>query len=221
MLGDDSVNARRKFIELKEEYKNNKFEIYDLTISSLAELPKWLYQSQGLFETQKVFFGENLTSKKELREELKKYGEAIHDIILFEDKLEERSAKTYFPKAQLFTYKFPTTIFKLLDALYPSNIKTVITYINQLRDTVDENILFFMISKRIRELLLVKQNLSLSSKVASWQVQQLKTQAKHWDLKNLTRCYESLFKIDVQNKTSSTHYSISQALDILFCYFVR
>ncbi|HLL60330.1 MAG TPA: hypothetical protein VK338_01310 [Candidatus Nitrosocosmicus sp.] len=223
VLGDDTVRSRQEYLRLKKEYEDKDYEIHQLTLDSLNNLHNWLGESQDLFHSKKVFFGEQLLSKKENREKLKEYDtrDGDIDIVIWEEKMEERVAQFLFTNAKLIVQKLPVSIFKLLDSLYPSNLKQVNGYLTELGKSIDENILFFMIAKRIRELILIKYNVTSSKKAAAWQIERLRSQANNWDESKLLKFYDSLHRIDVQNKTSKNYYSLKDALDILFCYYVR
>ncbi len=222
ILGDDVSESRNEFVKLKEDYKNKGYEISLLNESNILELDKWLYQSQRLFSEKKVFFGENLLSKKEFREILKKYDTKAQetDFILWEEKLEGRIVKFIFQNAKIHQSKLPYNIFKFLDSVYPANLEVTINYLNQIFGDVDENIILYMLQKRLRDLILIKNNLKTEKKLAEWQIYKLKSQAEKWMGDKLVTFYDALYRIEVRTKTSSGYYSIKKSLDILFCYYL-
>jgi hypothetical protein len=222
-LGEDTVSSRKNFIQLRSTYTEKGYEIYPLALSNLSELDKWLYQSEGLFQLKKAFFGENLLSKKEHRKLLEAFDttDTNVDIVIWEEKIEDRIAKFFFKHAKINSHKLPASIFSYLDSLIPGNLSEINSQLTTINESIDENIIFFMTVKRIRELILVSEGKIPGKKLATWQIARLSTQAKKWDINNLLSFYEALYRIDVQNKTSSNYYSLNQALDILFCYYVR
>jgi hypothetical protein len=222
ILGDDVGESRNEFIKLKEDYKNKGYEIYLLNQFNLLELDKWLYHSESLFSKKKVFFAENLLSQKENKSLLKNYDtlDKEVDFIFWEEKLEEKVARRIFKHAKILSFKLPYNIFKFLDSIYPVNLKMVINYLNSLSGTVDENIILYMLGRRIRDLILIKNNLKPEKKLADWQVFRLKNQAKNWTNDQLISFYDSLYRIETSVKTSKNYYPIKKSLDILFCYYL-
>lgn len=222
MLGDDSVASRQKFIQLKEEYKKKQYDIITLDSYTIVEMDKWLYQSIGLFAQKKAFFGENLLSKKENKELLKKYDTTGTDIDIFilEESLEDRFAKYIFKNAQFYISKLPYTIFKLLDAIYPSNRAEALFLLDAISKTINEHMILVMMQRRIRELLLIKADLKPDKKLADWQIKRLKIHIAKWDEKKLALLYDSLYRIEVFSKTNGHYYSVKKALDIVLFYFL-
>lgn len=221
LLGDNVGESRKEFIRLKNEYRKKGYEIFEINGNNIGELDKWLYQSSSLFSQKKVFFGENLLGKKEQKEILKKYDTKEKEInfILWEE-IEERTAKFIFKNAKILAFKLPYNIFKFLDSVYPSNLSATITLLTQISSHIEENIILYMLQKRIRNLILIKNTLQPERKLADWQIYRLKSQARKWRDEQLTSFYDSLYRIEVFAKTSKNYYSIKKALDILFCYYV-
>lgn len=222
ILGDDTIASRQKYIQLKEEYKKKKHDIITLDSSSLLKMDQWIYQSIGLFASKKVFFGENLLSKKEQREFLKKYDttHSDRDICIWEELLEDKVAKYFFKNAVFSVSKLPHTIFKLLDALYPSNKHQALTLLDTLSKKINEHMILVMIQRRIRDLIILKGGLKPEKKLADWQIARLKMQAGEWDERKLTLLYEALYRVEVLSKTSGHYYSVKKALDIVMFYFL-
>lgn len=222
ILGDDIEESRREFVRLKEEYKNKGYEVFLLNEFNLSELDKWLYQSDSLFSRKKVFFGENLLSQNQGKNLLKKYDtlEKEIDFIFWEEKLEEKTAKKIFKYAKIHLFKLPYTIFKFLDSVYPSNLQLSIHHLNKISQIVNENIILYMLQERLRDLILIKNNLKPEKKLADWQIRKLKTQSRYWQEKELISFYDALYRIEEAIKTGKSYYSIKKSLDILFCYYL-
>ncbi len=222
ILGDDNTASRKKFLQLKDEYRKKNYEIISLDSSSLSQMDLWLSQSIGLFASEKVFFGENLLSKKESRDLLKKYDteRSDIDIYIWEETLEDRVAKYIFKNAILSVSKFPHTIFKLLDSIYPSNKHESLILLDILSKSINEHMILVMIQRRIREMIVIKAGLSTGKKLAHWQITRLKTQAEKWSEKKILSLYEALYRVEVLSKTSGHYYSVKKALDIVLFYFL-
>lgn len=220
LYGENTAESRSRFVALREEYVKKEYEIIELTHESLPELDKWLFDTQLLFAQKRVFFGQNLVGKKEHREVLNKYDDKSVDahFVLWEEDIDDRTAKFAFTNAQVTPFKFPQNIFKFLDALYPGNKKEALQILSSLNSLIDENIIFYMIIKRARELVLISEGKDVA-KLAGWQTARLTSQAAKWISTNpLIRFYDALYRIEVMNKTSATPYSVKKALDILVIY---
>ncbi len=219
LFGENSAESRNKYVSLRNEYTANNYEIIELTADILPELDKWLFDTQLLFAPKRAFFGQNLLSKKEQREILKKYDTLKTEahFILWEESIDDKTAKYAFTTAKLVPFKFPQNIFQLLDGLYPGNKQASLTLLSSVVNSVDENIIYFMIVKRIRELLLLKEGQEIP-KLAGWQKSRLSNQAQKWPLEKLCNFYDALYRIEVLNKTSGTPYQLKKALDILIIY---
>lgn len=219
LYGENSTDSRNRYVTLRQEYVDKSYEIIELTPEVLPELDKWLFDTQLLFAPKRAFFGQNLLSKKEHREVLKKYDNAKVEphFILWEESIDDKTAKYAFTTAQLVPFKYPQNIFQLLDGLYPGNKEVSLSLLSSVASSVDENIIYFMLVKRARELLLLKENQEVP-KLAGWQQTRLVNQANKWPLDKLCNFYDTLYRLDVLNKTSGTPYSLKKALDILFIY---
>ena len=126
LYGENSADSRNKFVSIRQEYVTKDYEIIELTPDVLPELDKWLFDTQLLFAPKRAFFGQNLLSKKEHRELLKKYDNSKIEthFILWEESIDDKTAKYAFTTAKLELFKYPQNIFQLLDGLYQGNKDT-------------------------------------------------------------------------------------------------
>ena len=225
VCGEDSVASREHYIGLKHEYGIKNYEIRNLSISDLPEIPQWMGESRSLFGLSQVFFCENISKKASKRSNPKLYGllEGLansKDVIVvdWEDSLSKRELK--LPSTvQIKEFKPPRSIFQLLDSCYPSNYKIFLAILYSLPERTDEAFVFIMLSRHIRNLLLVCSG-SVPPTIQKWQVWKLSSQAKHWDSEKLCRFYEGLHRIDVMQKTGVNPYNLRKSLDILAAYFL-
>lgn len=222
ILGDDIVVSRQQFLKLKEEYETAGYEIVKLDKVNLFELDKWLDQSSSLFSDKKVFFGENLLSKKENKKGLAKYDrqDSQIDIVIWEETLEGRIAKFIFEHSKIHASKLPHNIFKLMDTIYPGNLPSAVALLKAVFATINEHMILVMLQKRMRDLILVKDGLKPEKKLADWQLARLKEQTKKWPANKLILFYDALYRVEVMAKTNSHYYSVKKALDITLCYFL-
>lgn len=224
ICGEDSTASRDYYFDLKKKYSEN-YEIIEVDVNSLENINSWMGQSMSLFASKKVFFTQNINKKLSRKLNLKinnVVGKLIKnkkiEVIDWEEEISSRMLK--FPKGFLVKeFKPPENIFKLQDSLYPGNLKTFIFLMNQLVATVDENFIFIMLARHIRNLLLVKTDES-NSKLQPWQLYKLKGQASKWDFKKLVNFYDAFHRLDITQKTSSSPYNLAKSLDILVSYFL-
>ena len=230
ICGEDSASSYNYYSSLKKNYKDKDFQVIEIPSSELENIPSWMGESQSLFKQNKVFFTQNVNKKLSRKLNLKinrVIEKLIKDktiqVVTWEEEISSRFLK--FPKGSgtmrylIKEFKPSQNIFKLQDAIYPGNLKNFITTLNQLTESVDENFVFIMIMRHIKNLLLVKSG-DGSSKLQSWQIAKLKGQASKWQLDKLINFYDAFHKIDVSQKTSSNPYSIKKSLDILACYYL-
>lgn len=225
ICGENSVSSFNYYTDLKKEYKTKGYEIINLESNNLEEISSWMRESQSLFSSKKIFFTENINKKlsRKLNLKINKIIENLVkdkkiEVITWEEEISSRFLK--FPKeAKIKEFKLSETIFKLQDALFPGNLNNFIMILNQLNQTSDENVIFIMIARHIRNLLLVKMG-KINNKLQKWQIYKLKTLASKWETDKLINFYDSFHKIDVWQKTSSNPYSLKKSIDILACYYL-
>lgn len=223
ICGEDSISAYNYFVNLKKKYRQENYEIFELKADEIENITSWMGEANALFSLKKVFFTQELNKKISKKQNLKinKIVEEIInnkniEVVDFEPEIQARLLK-FSKKAVIKEFKPSENIFKLQDSLYPGNLKNFIYILNKL-DT-EEYFIFNMLIKHIRNLILVKNNI-IDKKLASWQLLKLKSQASKWDNEKLINFYDGFFKIDLQQKTSSTPYSLKKSLEILACYYL-
>ncbi len=225
ICGEDPVASFNYYSLLKKDYLKKNYEIIDIDASDLANISSWMGESQSLFSQKKVFFTQNVNKKlsRKLNLKINKIVENLIkdksvEVVTWEEEISARFLK--FPKGPTVKeFKPSETIFKLQDSLYPGNLKVFVSMLNLLTESVDENFIFIMLARHLRNLILVKSG-EIGGRLQSWQVYKLKNQAAKWDQEKLINFYDSLHRLDVNQKTSSTPYNLSESLDILASYFL-
>lgn len=225
ICGEDSVSSYNYYSSLKKNYLDKSYEILDINPNDLENINSWMGESQSLFAEKKVFFTQNINKKlsRKLNLKINKIVEQLIkdkkiEVVDWEEEISSRFLK--FPKGILIKeFKPSENIFKLQDALYPGNLTNFIQMLNQLTKSVDENFVFIMLVRHVRNLLCVKTD-GADSKLQKWQIYKLKNQSSKWQMDRLINFYDSLHKIDVSQKTSTNPYSIKKSLDILACYYL-
>ena len=99
ICGEDSVSASRYFYDLKKNFKEKEYEIYDIEPSKIDEIILWRNDSQSLFANKKAFFIQNLNKKisKKNLSQLKNVNKLINikdiEIISYEEEIPARFLK--------------------------------------------------------------------------------------------------------------------------------
>lgn len=225
ICGEDSKASRNYFFEQKRIARDNEYEIYDIDAKSITEILNWLSDAPSLFSQKKVFFTQSLN--KSISKKLNpKFIETVEKIIkdpeidLFDWEQDVPGRYLKVSKgATVKEFKPSNSIFKLQDYCYPGNIKVFLDSLHELSGNTDDIFTFIMLSRHIRNLMLVKLGKTPPG-MFSWAAAKLKNQAAKWETDKLVSFYDNLHKIDVSLKTGSMPYSLSSALDILASYYL-
>src|SRR3989344_8195822 len=218
--GEDIVTSRQLYLDLKNKYISDNFQTINLNSNNTVDLKNWLYDSQTLFDENKVFFSEKLFEDKSVLPIVTLFDNKKGiDLIDYGEYKYLTAIKNRYKNLILKESKVPYTIFKLLDSIYPGNLNSVITVHHQLRQTSDDYLTMYMIQKHIKELILA-DNPEFKKTIPSWKLYKLIGQSKKWQRSKLIEFYTKLCRIEQQIKTSSTTYASNQALDILFCFYL-
>ena len=218
--GDDQAVSRSKFSSCIRIYKESNYFTINITSENLPSLIQ-VDQDKGLFNQGTIYYGENLLSKKKTKEIINKISDENRNLtLILWDEGDNRFIKKSIPKAEIIESRQQVNIFKFLDSITPGNLKGTCTLFKSLNVTVDINIIFFMLFKRIRELLLIDNREYQNDSLAPWQTAKLLSQKQKWNIDKLLSFYDGLYKIEVRNKTSDSYYSLSQALEILFSLYL-
>jgi hypothetical protein len=224
ICGENTIEAYNFFLEKKKEFINKKYEVLEIDSSAIEELIHWQSENLSLFATKKVFFTRNLNKKinKTNKKTLILIDRVVNDkkinIFDFEEGMEKRNLKVQ-KNVLIKEFKLPISIFNFLDNLYPGNLATVIKNLNLLSKTTASELIFFMLTKRIRQLLMIKLNHKLDG-LQLWQLRKLNYQAKIWSKQTLIKFYQSLFQLEIKVKTSSNPFDLKKSLELLFTYLL-
>ncbi len=225
ICGEDSISSRNYFLEQQKIFAEKDFEIVNIDYRLVLELDESEASSASLFTQKRIYFTTSL-NKKVLKKLNVKTEKKIKDIIVsdkiqlfdWEEETSGRDLKS-IKGIVIKELKPSQTIFKLLDSCYPGNLKQFISGLKIISESTDDNFIFIMLARHMRNILITKLGERLP-KLQSWQIIKLSNQAKYWRLENLINFYQGLHRIDVNSKTSSP-YSVKESLDILACYYLR
>ena len=216
--GDDLVASRKKLNEEKERFKESeivhlegsKLQLSDLVLAS---------EASSLFLRQKLIIVENLLSSGAVKQkpaviEYLSKDTSLHTIVLWENKkIEKTVIKKYLAHAKVISCELPPLLFKFLDSLGLSTPSAVLTTFHNLIAHTEVELVFAMILRQWRLLLMVKDQEAAVEGLASWQAGKLKYQGRAFTMDTLINSYRQLLAIDYKIKTGQTPYSLRQLLD--------
>lgn len=219
--GDNTTQSRSKLVSLIHAAKDQNLRIERLESKKLtqAELESVL-GSKSLFGQDKLVVIEELHSlpnsqrKKEL---INLLGTASHQdqIILWEKKLLTATMLKHFPQAQVLSFKASNHVFAWLDSL--SGKKGTHQNHHQLfvqaLESDGEVFCFLMLARQIRLLIQIKDSGQI--KGPPFMISKLKKQASNFSLEQLLRIHRQLLEMDIAHKTSASHQTLAQDLDLL------
>lgn len=220
--GDNQVLSRQRLNELINQAKTENKEIIRLDglKIDLSQILQAL-ESSSLFGQEKLIIIEQLFSrpKSKEKEEIIKYlkKEKISPHLIFWEKKEISGTTTrWLPKDwQYQIFKTPVSIFKFLDSIKPNNQKEVLTYLHQSIRKDSPEMVFYMLARRIKELIIALDLGKEGLKGAPWQIGKLMHQAGNFSLEQLKSIYAKLLDIDIDIKTGRSFMPLDWHLDLL------
>ena len=162
---------------------------------------------------ENLFSGRAGKEKQKIIDYLKKT--VAQNLIIWEGKKIDGRTLTSF-KGQVLRFDLDPVIFRFLDSLSPGKAKISLTFLHQCLTQDPPEIIFFMLARQIRFLILAadlgKKGLG---QMESWRAEKLIRQAQRFTLIKLMKIYRQLLKIEVQQKTGQTPFTLSSQLDLL------
>lgn len=215
--GENLVASRQALMVLVKKAKKEGMEVVVLESrkATLAEV-RLALTSDSLLGRNRLLIIENLLSGQTTAEKKKIIEYLVHqpfenDLVIWEEK--EIARLPALPGVLVEVFKASRKIFPFLESLRPDNQKQMLTQLWEAKRTEESEMIFYMLIRQIRLLLLVKS--AETTGLPSWQVQKLKTQASYFSLLQLKELYQKLLEIDYLQKTSGDPYLLSSRLDLL------
>ncbi len=219
ICGEDVVASRNYFQQLKNQYQLKNYNIVELSPESIIDLND---TALSLFENKKIYFCNFVYNKLSKNKKLIKKLEEIDKnknltLLIFEEK--SKYDLKYFKNFTIIEFKLPENIFKLLDNFIPNNKIIFLKLMNKIINKRNENMFFYLLTKRVRELLIVKSGGKIKTNNL-WYKKKIERQSRYWSLEKLINSYQGLLNIEKTQKTSSSPYSIKESLDIFASYYL-
>ncbi|MDH7476572.1 MAG: hypothetical protein QHH09_03875 [Microgenomates group bacterium] len=224
VCGEDIISSRQFFQKLKDSYQLKGYQVSYVTFSQLPQIVKDLSINVSLFGQKNVFLSENLDKNFRRTDKisfdiLDKISHSKELILIdWEEGKSQRELKIK-KYGQIKEFKISISIFNLLDSCYPGNFKNFYLKLQSLLKTQNENLIFYMLRRHTRLLILAKLN-QLPKSIPPWQRQKFIKQSNLWEEKKLLKFYDSFYRLDLLSKTGTSPYQLRSSLDILASYFL-
>ncbi|MEK7551552.1 MAG: hypothetical protein AAB532_03050 [Patescibacteria group bacterium] len=218
--GNDIARSRTFYIEERQKYENpDVFDGEKLDYNTLFQT----FEGNSLFSEKRFVFVENYISKqransnefKEIVEYLTKNKDI--DITFWEDKELTKAQILAFKNPVTNLFNYPQILFTFLDSLRPNNLTSVKLF-HSLMETMETELIFYMIVRQFRLLLSqvenTEKNIDEAKRLAPWQKSKLKTQANYFGKDRLVTLYKKLYKIDYETKYGLTSLPLNSTIDI-------
>lgn len=220
ICGEDNVAARDYFNRLKKSFDSNKHQLIEINSSNINQVLLQIDYNLNLFDKKIIYFAQFispiLTKNKNLLNKIIEINKN-QDILMYIFENKEKYNLTLYKNFHIVEFKLNKNIFTLLDLFLPGKKNEFIKLFHQIINEKNINKFFYLLTKRVRDLLVVK-NRGKPEKISAWQLNRLKKQAQLWEEEKLIDVYQSIFRIEIDRKTSQTPFTLKDALDILIFY---
>ncbi|MCX6724919.1 MAG: hypothetical protein NTV20_02350 [Candidatus Shapirobacteria bacterium] len=219
--GENNLLSRQKLtneianFKLKTQGEILRYDGHNLNLMDLRQSLESasLLGDSHLVIIENLFSGRTGKEKQKIIDYLKKT--VAQNLIIWERKKIDGRTLTSF-KGQVLRFDLDPVIFRFLDSLSPGKTKISLTLLHQCLVQDSPEIIFFMLARQIRFLILAadlgKKGLD---QMESWRAEKLIRQAQYFTLIKLMKIYRQLLKIEVQQKTGQTPFTLSSQLDLL------
>lgn len=218
--GNDLVSSRDYFSKEKDKVESPILMNGDgLTYDEVFQAA----ENKSFFDTKTTLAIENFFSKnKSTSIEFKKIVEYINsnknlEVIFWESTEISKPNQNLLKNASIKSFSYPQVLFQFLDSLKPGNSELLIKHVYELKENMENELIFFMIVRQFR---LMLGQLGTGGKIdevkrlQSWQTGKLSSQAKLFGKEKLIELYSNLFEIDLAQKTGKYPYTIDKSIDI-------
>ncbi len=219
--GDNLLTSRKRLTEEIAKFKRmNKAEVvrFEGKNLSLTDLIQAL-ESGSFWGSQRLVVIENflgLARNRQITQILEYLKKNKPDkVIIWEKKLINSRTVNSLP-GQAFVFKLPAVVFHFLDSFFPKNALNCLRLLRQTMEKDEPEVVFYLFSKHVR-LLIIARDLGKEGLVGfpEWRAGKIIYQANKFSLNQLLQLYSQLLKIDWQQKTGQTKFSLSDQLDLL------
>lgn len=219
ICGEDVVASRNYFQQLKNQYQSKKYTAVEVSPEKIIDLDGAV---SNLFDNKNIYFSNFVYNKISVNKNLIKKLEEIDknkNLILYIFEEKSKYDLKHFKNFTIIEFKLSDDVFKLLDNFIPNNKIIFSKLMDKIIDKKNESMFFYLLVKRLRELLIVKSGVEIKNKNL-WYRKKIEKQSDRWSTEKLIQSYQGLLNIEKAQKTSSTPYSIKESLDIWTAYYL-
>lgn len=211
--GDNIEASRTALVHLKQESKRDirQVEYKDDALFLQALEPTSLFGGDTVVVLENIFSKLGRKQKK-IEEICTTIKNAAVDVIIWEPKEVSATMQKKLGKITIQLFKTPVIIFQFLDSLSPINQKTSLTLLQKLLENEVPEIIFTMLVKRIRQLILLKDKVTPQA-VSEWQITRLTAQAQLFSMDQLLTMHKNLLQMEIAIKTGASPFPMSQLLE--------
>ncbi|OGH06070.1 MAG: hypothetical protein A2W22_04100 [Candidatus Levybacteria bacterium RBG_16_35_11] len=215
--GDDLPSSRTFYLDRKNKCKEpNEFSGEKITITDLLQLS----YGGSLFSLEKTVFIENLLSNKKSSsaKEVIGYIKDNHkgfNFFLWESGELSKATLSQLPGVVSNLFKIPQNLFLFLDNIIPNSKKNII-YFHKALDGTNQELILFMLIRQFRLMLAIlsKSTIDEIKRLAFWQKDKIKKQARLFGEEALIKSIKRLHRIDYEQKSGQTGLNLVQTIDI-------
>lgn len=214
--GNNVVETRNQLQQLKTKYQ--EVIILESKKVALTEILQALETATFEAYTRLVVL-ENLFSDKTKHTDIIDYllkKDFNNDLVVWEEK--EHKGKDFVElskKAKVLNLNISSSIFKFLESLIPGS-RNVLSLFNELVEKESAELIFFMMKRQIRALLLSAfaktDKPSDFVKIQPWQEERLLKQAAFFNRNVLEKLYQNMLKIEYEIKSGLTGIQLDTKL---------
>lgn len=217
--GDNIEASRNELSRIRQSAKGKEQRYVDGKSADLNSLTQVL-ESQSMFGGDLLVIVERLFTtlgrkSKQIEEHAKLLvrGSSGADIVVWEDKeLTPGAIKSFGTHASARLFKIPVLIFQFLDGLRPGSAKPLLGLYEQLIKDEAPELLFMMTVRRIRHLVMAKENI-IPEGMQPWQAGRLTNQAKFFTINKLLTMEKQLLAIEYSIKSGRSPLTLKTQLE--------
>lgn len=215
--GENHFSSRQTLDQIKKSQSGENLEIIDASSLSLTKFIQ-MVEGGSLFGEGKVIIIENLLSQKikengQIFKYLRKMPPEVN-CTLWEPKEISKTTLANFPKAKILLFKLEKQIFNFLESLKPGNSGKSLALFHLALKSDEPEMIFFMIVRQVRRLLLIKTQSSFLDSISPWQEKKIRFQAESFTVNQLEKAYHDLLSIDYSIKSGQSAMDLTGRLDM-------
>lgn len=221
ILHGDNIQLSRQFLTARVKSFSGeivRFEGKDLKIEDIKQAleSRTLLGNDRLVVLEKFFTNKKIKQKKQIVDYLLK--EKPKNLIVWEETKIPPQVLKNFSFAEIRLFDLPKIVFWFLDSLEPGNKKKALQFLHQALKKQPPEFIFYLLSKRVKDLLIAKDLGEEGIKNYyryPWQRKKIVTQAQKIEIERLKKFYQRLLLVDYLQKSGKAAFSLDYYLDLL------